>query len=143
MSDKKLTIDDIEVSDGMYEAAMDAAHPALENGLEATAIGNAIAAALLYLAEHPIMPTDGFLIEMLRQERFSEGQNWNDHQVFLFCKEWQSSMFLKSVPELPEELKELLCDESVCDTSTGRRSTYNKALIAAYELGKKATHDPR
>lgn len=126
----KLTIDDIEVPEGMLKVAVAYVQ---DGGFDR--YRKFLAVALLYLAEHPMVPTqedtDASILKF--DESMLEGSfaGW-------FAAEWQRRMFLKREPELPKELKEILCDESVCDTYTGRRSTYNKALINAYELGKKA-----
>ena len=102
-----------------------------------------IEAALRWLSENPIVPTDGFLKEMLCRDFFGGqnwtdlqvfffgGQNWTDPQVFKFCEEWQRRMFLAPEPEVPEAIKDLLW---TIDGDKEDRE-HNTAILEAYRRG--------
>lgn len=133
MSDKKLTIDDIEVPREMLAAAWSCWIG--EHGVD-TSINTLLKHALLWLAENPTVPTN------------KEGQKlWNlfsavmscDETSSLIATEWQRRMFLKCEPELPEEVKALLLKHGFVGSHfEGAPSSLAKALTEAYALGKKA-----
>ena len=85
-------------------------------------------AALRWLSENPIVPTQDFLTAMLDRDFFG-GDSWTDPQVFKFCEEWQRSMFLEPESEVPEEIIDLLCRGNV---------DRNPLIIEAYRRGKES-----
>lgn len=143
MSDKKLTIDDIEVPEGMIECAIGAvdylwikAPSAWNPSQNKQSIAKAaVSAALLYLAEHPIVPSDS--------QRLLMAEDFNKSGVICavdyYSVEWQRRMFLKREPKIPEEVKELLVygsDLQINQHSDNIREV-NARITKAYELGKK------
>jgi hypothetical protein len=123
------------VPEGMEQAALEsisahAAHP--------DAVYAILVAAVRWLSENPISPTDDFLGEMLNRDFFG-GDNWTDPQVFRFCEEWQKRMFLDPVP--PQEIADLLWDANPFK-NTGAQFRHDEAVKEAYLRGQKAK-DPQ
>jgi len=156
---KKLTIDDIQVPEGMAEA--------LEN--EGIRIGahlshrddrrkRMLAAALLWLAENPIVPTfeqTTHLYGFKGQYDKSGFEGHRDPDMASAMVEWQRRMFLKPKPEvtLSGEWPESTCVECGQKMELGRMRkcpeggemgsgmcTHHvpNAIRYALELGKKA-----
>lgn len=124
----KTTIADIEVPKGMLEAAV-AAYPNCATDMTRSRV----AAALLWLAENPIVPSD--------EEYEALGKAWNGRSGYAeefipwIATEWQRRMFLRKPDPVPDALRNYLTtdwDGKVVD------SPCNNAIIAAYKLGLAA-----
>lgn len=92
-------------------------------------------AALRWLSENPIVPTDE------QVEHLKVGlncyQTWND-QLWLICDAWQRRMFLAPELEVPEEISELCCQMDKYLNHTDGPSLAKDLLIEAYRRGQKA-----
>lgn len=125
-----MSIDDIEVPGEMLTMAVASVQ---DGGFDRYRMF--LANALLWLSENPILPSI--------DDAESMGEAWNknelpqDHFTQAIAVEWQRRMFLRPKKVVPLDLQLMLCDESIADTYTGSRSTYNKAIMEAYELGKR------
>lgn len=137
----------IKVPDGMSRAAIRAASQAWDAGdlkivyppypnepfyNHSTVI---LEAALLWLSENPIAPTD--------KQFFDLSSDVGD--VRMRCVEWQRRMFLAPEPEIPEAIAYLWWSE--CETqrtpdensvSVHARKLHNRQLIEAFRAGEKA-----
>ena len=113
---KRLTVDNIEVPAGMLSAALNEYTQFTEKRL---------AAALLWLAENPIVPSDEQIWEAAKSFGVSYKVNYSVTRQFF--SNWQQIMFLRKEDALPDEVKKLLYD--IGDES-------NKRILAAYKLGK-------
>ena len=116
----------IKVPEGMLQAgrAVYSGYVTAEEGARRILI-----AALRWLSENPVVPTDCFMRDMLNRDFFG-GDNWNDPQVIEFCVEWQRRMFC--VPEqeyIGEEKLENFC----C-----RYQRIDEAVREAYRLGQES-----
>jgi hypothetical protein len=132
MSDeKKLTVDDIEVPEGMLDAF-------LEKLLEGTGKDPAkfrswrseLAAALLWLAENPIVPNDEQANQLWHHPKTLDG---DEHYSKAMARQWQQIMFLKPGPELPDELKALMFRYA---GDQSQRTSPDERVLAAYKLGQ-------
>jgi hypothetical protein len=118
MSKKKIV-----VPGGMLKAAMGETHR--PDGNDAFVCG-ILEAALRWLAENPIVPSDED-IESMREEAALARH---------FAVEWQRRMFLAPEPEVLEEIKDLLWDEALADDA-GPRWKINEGVIEAYRRGQE------
>ena len=124
MSEKK-----IEIPAGMLKAAYEwcpasFAMPAVKSMLEA---------ALRWLSDNPITPTDEQLNEMKNDLRF----RMIDFDIQKLCAEWQRRMFL-ALELVPEAVKDLLCGASDIDKEAYfRPDIYNKRIIEAFNRGRR------
>lgn len=130
----------IEIPEGMLDAARNATK-SWEYCLEA------LDAALLWLAENPIVPTDGQM-----QRLYEDMSKINDGRLtHRAVVEWQRRMFLEPNPEVPEAIKDLLLDENSCIplatnmpmpmqsftyTIGDAERKHNAQVIEAYRRGK-------
>ena len=127
---KRLTVDDIEVPEGMLGAF------AAEFGLSTIDDWErALASALLWLAEHPIVPSEGEAESMKASLLGRRTHLWEDFRDAPV--EWQRRMFLRKPAALPEEVKKLLVDENLkSDPLRSTAEEVNRRIRKAYELGK-------
>lgn len=88
------------VPEGMLKAAYETAWGESPKDTIVQTFKVALEAALLWLSENPIVPTDDFVEEAIR-EHSRTNIKWA-------CAEWQCRMFLSPEPEMPEAIKELL-----------------------------------
>ena len=104
-------------------------HPQIRVGLEA---------ALLWLSENPIAPTDEQVEEL--QEYSFNNIHGSKMQLVWSLFEWQRRMFLAPEPEVPEEVKDLLLDENIptADYSRPTRDYYNTQILEAFRRGQKS-----
>jgi len=132
---EKLRIEQIEVPEGMLKAFILARYGSHASNGDSHIPGlhrMEIAAALLWLAENPIVPTDGQCEEMI-QSYARQGDKGSRNIAI----EWQRHMFLKREPELPAEVKALLWSARHFP-DTGSQHRHDEAVRKAYELGKQA-----
>lgn len=127
----------IVVPDGMYQAAM----KYQDSGIQCSA---ALEAALRWLSENPITPSQKEAGELSGWKAREEDAH--RHIVQLSIREWQCRMFLAPPPEVPEEVKDLLLDESQerrtdfrgANVSSWARPFINEAILEAYRRGKES-----
>jgi hypothetical protein len=134
MSEKKIV-----VPEGMHRAAVerlllyeyckvDAFEPSSSTP-EQQASGRAsvaLEAALHWLSENPLIPTDDFVEEVIR-EHSRTNVKWA-------CSDWQRRMFLAPAPEVPEEIKDLL---EVWNGAKYERVMQN-SILDAYRRGQES-----
>ena len=89
-----------------------------------------ISAALAYLANNPIVPSD-----LEHYQKLSPDQRSYSWEVKEIIQEFQRRMFLRAEPEVPEEVRALLINPSP-DTVYGC-ADINRHILKAFELGKK------
>ena len=90
-------------------------------------------AALRWLSENPIVPTDEqakLLGKVYASNNF--GSDYHD-SLKRTVVEWQRRMFLAPEPEVPEEVKDLLWDGQ-----TGEDEEHNRKIIEAFNRGQKS-----
>ena len=109
------------VPEGMFNAAMDCHNYTPD----ARVIRKELEAALRWLAENPMIPTDKQLGEIRGNIVHTYGSDITWH----ICAEWQRRMFLSPEPEVPEEIIDLLCRGDV---------DRNPLILEAYRRGLKA-----
>jgi hypothetical protein len=108
----------VKVPEGMLKAAL----PYCDNQMH-----SALEAALQWLAENPIVPTDE-QAEELRSEWNNEWGGATGSFPKWAVTEWQRRMF-RAEPEVPEAVKHLLSD-----TMDGQRY-FNARILEAYRIG--------
>jgi hypothetical protein len=93
----------------------------------------AIEAALRWMSQNPIVPTETQMLNM-RQETGDDSMthDYNERAVFL-ATEWQRRMFLAPEPEVPSEVGDLLWDNDHIPNEK-----INADIIEAFNRGKKA-----
>ena len=134
----------IKVPEGMLVAAHNA--PGLEReGNRYYYITCGLKAALHWLSEHPIVPTEAQVMEIL-QERVASGHITGEEYCAIppatvrFCiAEWERHMFDAPEPEVPEEIKDMLLDARASDSERCffKPSVYNERIVEAYHRGQK------
>ena len=111
----------IKVPEGMLEAAsrvfVSSNRPAVDN------LQDQIEAALLWLTEHPIVPTD---------EQIADMMGFDDESPFITTvrtgiRKWQRRMFDDPDPEVPEEIKDLMARWG---------GKFDDAILEAYRRGQ-------
>ena len=128
MSEKRIVI-----PQGMTAAAHNAT--GLENnGNKYYYISRGLEAALFWMSENPIVPSEDQVKGMIKGTDLHWGwdSEWPSHTRDWLI-EWQRRMFLAPEPEVPKELEDLLCAKS---------DTFNKhfddRIIEAFRRGQKA-----
>ena len=99
---------------------------------------NIAEAALCWLSENPIVPTQQQASEMWQ---VYVGLRGNAVDSIAGCMaEWQRRMFITPEPEVPEEVKDLLLDENIptADYSRPTRDYYNTQILEAFRRGQKS-----
>lgn len=127
---EKLTVDDIEVPEGMLSAYMGAAGFTHDHESR-PACRQRLAETLLWLAENPIVPP----LEVENEVLYGNPAN----NIEGMCArtwaavEWQRRMFRKPGPELPAMVKNIIADA----VSQGMEPALaTRCAMQAYELGK-------
>ena len=97
-------------------------------------------AAITWLSQHPIEPTDQQMRDIFDTPGYSQG--WSSHKHYL--KEWQRRMFLAPKPEVPESLKDILFYvgsglHSDCQSGVDEA---NAVVIEAYRRGQASNLKP-
>lgn len=113
MTEKKIV-----VPEGMLKSAIEASLqrdpitgiPVLSRGFNATII-SAIEAALLWIAEHPIVPNHTQTIYLCKSYE-GAGSDYCQSIRDVACS-WQEIMFFAPEPEVPKEMKDLLVNPVV------------------------------
>lgn len=122
MSEKKIV-----VPEGMVQAAEAACDR--RNGATCR---QQLEAALRWLSENPIVPTDEQAKEL--QNRYYGDGHLQQGSAFAYAAvEWQRRMFLAPEPEVPEELREHWKQGNGLE-----ESCHNQTLLLGYRLGQKA-----
>jgi hypothetical protein len=101
MADKKLTVDDIEVPEGLLSAYMGVAGITHEHESRPSC-RRRLAETLLWLAENPIVPSWNQLVDL----KSIEG-GWSSKDREIGAVVWQRRMFLRKPDPVPAEVKEL------------------------------------
>jgi hypothetical protein len=123
MSEKK-----IQVPEGMAKAASDATA-----AFSMCHVMKCLEAAMLWLAEHPIVPTEEQALNMWMKKKLPfEQWEW----VRWGASEWQRRMFAAPEPEVPEAIKDLL-SEKVGGTLDGVPDA-DERVMEAYRRGKES-----
>ena len=101
-------IEKIVVPEGMLKAAKDVYHDKAQDGVDQSAVKEALKAALRWLSEHPIVPTDE-QHDVLYKEFVSLPEtrivtNGTTFRSFFrwAIDAWQRRMFLAPEPEIPD-----------------------------------------
>jgi hypothetical protein len=126
-AERTLTVEDIEVPEGMIEAVR-----RTWNGKD-WKHENILATALLWLAQNPIVPNYTDDIEIDRAWGASSANGVRPSKFGAI--EWQRRMFLKREPQVPEAVKELLWDSNPFP-NTGSKYRHDEAVRRAYKIGK-------
>lgn len=134
----KLTIDMIEVPEGMLHAGESAAISIGAKMSDTTFryIAECILRAALHdLAENPIEPTDDVIHECARTIAGKSAKYRVDCTITRkFFSEWQRRMFLRKQDPLPDEVKELIAQPF---DNSSFSEMFAERIRKAYELGKK------
>ena len=115
------------VPEGMLKAALSA----YVIGTHQVGVRDALEAALRWLAENPIVPTEKEAADLVV---WSSGGTTLIKRLGRACIEWQRRMFLAPEPVVPEDVAAMLVpnETSICG------QIHNKRLVEAYELGRQA-----
>lgn len=145
MQDKKLTAEDIAIPETVEVAIMqwwnsipnafrvsDRAPHYLDCATEAVKV------ALLSLATNPVVPPEDVVDSLTPIDKgFIKRSIRND--VACACTEWQRRMFLKRVPEVPEEIKAYLWDIPANGWEERQNAKlHNEQVMQIFALGKEA-----
>lgn len=96
-----------------------------------------LAAALRWLAENPIVPTDEQIRALWSEVCKSTPGSYKHGLV-----EWQRRMFLAAEPEIPEAVKDLMWERVGFAGFTNDRESYNDNILEAYRRGR-ISHDEK
>ena len=118
----------IIVPDGMLKSANDAWIACEYEKLDA--MRDALEAALLWLSENPIVPTDEQIV-LLKRECPTRIEFYRFRWA---TAEWQRRMFLAPEPEVPEEVKDLLSDGDILC----KEGHFNHCILEAFRRGQKS-----
>jgi hypothetical protein len=137
----KLSIDDIEVPEGMLDAFV---RKMIEGRHAVNSIQNHkkvwradLAAALLWLAENPIAPSEEDVREIWGEMSLrADTRSWED--VRDTATELHRRMFLRKTGALPDEVKDLLItDIPDFPSFSVSRELANYRITRAYQFGKE------
>jgi hypothetical protein len=124
------------VPEGMLESAKETfiagCVPSLPRALEA---------ALRWLGENPIVPTDAQRAELGRICPYEDSGNGNVHSFI--AVEWQRRMFLAPEPEIPKEIEDFMFyigSGLHSDTQKGVDEV-NQRILEAYRRGQQSRRD--
>jgi len=128
----------IVVPDGMLTAAMHAIGIP-EQYKQTHQVNKALEAALRWLSENPIVPTD----EQVKAIHHSATEAACTSKSILpfFAIEWQRRMFLAPEPEIPEDIRDLIYGDEVAATGLVKGGTFdesNQRVLEAYRRGQKS-----
>lgn len=115
---KKLTVDDIEVPEGMLDAYM------LRRGYT-----RELEVVLLWLAENPIVPSEEDCNSLEEADNKMNGRS-----TMCMTTEWQRRMFLKRAPEVPAEVS--LMTKGWGNLGSSAAAAIKEKILEAYEFGK-------
>lgn len=135
MADKKLTVDQIEVPEEMFQVIYETwlRDPAQWTGPR---LRHAVALGLLHLAENPIVPSSEDC-QQLYQLWCKVPGNGSD-SLHAPVTEWQRRMFLREPDPVPAEVRALMLSEDAPDASRPTRTFFNEEILKAYKLGLAA-----
>lgn len=125
MSDKRIV-----VPEGMLEefyrghATCPRGKPAMEVALEA---------ALRWLSENPIVPTDEQMDALTNEVPYQDSGNGSIFRVVI--DKWQRRMFLAHKPEVPEEIADLIVESN--SHCTFISDGINGIILAAFRRGQQ------
>lgn len=121
----------VKVPDGMFQAALKYQDSAIQ-------CSAALEAALRWLSENPIVPTDEQILKLQQMFRaIPEPGNKQNLMITAF----QRLMFLESEPEVPEMVKDLIWDKTpgAWPSPVGEHTRiHNEQLIEAYRRGQQS-----
>lgn len=120
----------ILVPEGMLTAACTANHVGGIGG--SGPLVNVLEAALLWLSENPIVPSDEQINSLFEAHKYGVSR---DAWKFYFS-EWQRRMFLAPEPEVPAEIKGLI--DGMDSMAKYEREWATKVALEAFRLGKKS-----
>jgi len=102
----------------------------------ASEAGPILEAALLWLSENPIVPTDEQSLAVVGLKRAFpfDAHEW----VRWGAVEWQRRMFLAPEPEVPEEARKFMWSSPVDGVSEDQRINHNCIVVNAFVAGQKA-----
>jgi hypothetical protein len=121
----------IVVPEGMSDAALEAvlAIPMRGNVGSVDRVNGALKAALRWLSENPIVPTNEQYSKLYNE--LSSKDAWITYNAVI---EWQRRMFLAPETECPEAIKDLL-DPWIDPGDPQKATGINKRIIQAYIRG--------
>lgn len=133
----------IRVPDGMLEAAIETKWPSDGTDSRRWAQQNAseemkqyLEAALLWLSEHPQVPTDEQVKEIAEACGVPIPDDFLVREgIKKFGKEWQRRCFVEEEPEIPAEIKDLLLDGADFIHGQQAADEANKQVIEAFRRG--------
>ena len=130
-----LTKQKIVIPDGMLKAIKDGrGHQAFGDFTEDYRRG--LEAALCWLSENPIKPTEEQLIEIRnRRDKYDPALSEGEIEP-ITCIEWQRIMFFEPGSEVPKEVEDLMLipAQNKWVTETG----YNEVIVEAFRRGQKS-----
>lgn len=126
----------ILVPEGMLKAAMDWAVTNHVHGM--VVVGGVVEAALRWLSENPIVPSEAEMAKIMAYWREGHPENF-----YIYCSvEWQRRMFLAPELEVPEEFNKAVI--FILDEVSRRETAPSNAVpklfkaFEAYRRGQKA-----
>ena len=135
----------IVVPEGMLEAAWEKVKPFsdMDYGYDRDTLKESLKSAIRWLSENPIVPTEDQAATVIQEtariqyaDRSTPSARPSDHTLrvqIAFLTEWQRRMFLAPVPEVLEEIKDLLRGLNDDDNN---RDAVNEDIIEAYRRGR-------
>jgi len=129
------------VPKGMLAAAAKAS--GRRDDLEGHFIYASLEAALRWLSENPIVPSEDEMVDMRNRcstrvvLKDPEGNAPLAKQERELITAWQRRMFLAPEPEIPEAIEDMLVDLDLSPEIHLSRSEYNYSIIEAYRRGKE------
>lgn len=131
----------ISVPEGMLKAGLLGARLEAYCGDDQRDFQHALEAALLWLSENPIVPSDAQLEDL--RESVKDRTSWKG-QCMEAIVEFQRRMFAAPEPEVPEEVAEMLLDETIpeADFSRPTRNYHNNQIIKAFRVGQRNPNAP-
>jgi hypothetical protein len=124
------------VPKGMLDAAADVYHEQAQDGVDMMAMSKSLEAALHWLSENPIIPTDEQVADM-RNVLAPVNPHWAN-----IIAVWIRRMFDTPEIAVPDEIKDLLLIENTRTLNDPGyhpdRKLYNNSVIEAFHRGLKA-----
>jgi hypothetical protein len=119
------------VPEGMLNAATVAYNEVVKSGQHiGFSVCHCLEAAIQWLAENPLIPTDEQRAELSRLVPYEDSGNGKILSVAVV--EWQRRMFLAPEPPIPDEVSPLMWGSGLLSEA------HNRAVIKAFELGKRS-----
>ena len=142
MSEKKIVVPDWMLTRACeYYQRTSQGYPRMDM---VTLVRGTLEAALRWLSENPIVPTDEQLKDLrgsIHPQEATGGGRWmGATDVEEGAVEWQRMMFLAPEPEIPDQIKDLIREQTL---PTGQWYTigvdvHNQAILEAFRRGQKA-----